>query len=99
AAACSDTISAPRRATAAASGRISTSSDTSSGLLLVVAAELFPHGREELVRVLVEIARGETRVERRGQDRRRDADVDRRGGRPPALAGVGYASGEVLELG
>ena len=67
--------------------------------LLVVAAELLAHRREDLVAEVVEPARGEALVERRGQDRRRHALVDRRDRGPAALAGVRDPAGEVGEVG
>src|SRR5262245_18468532 len=94
---CSATKCAPRSATLSASGRTSISSGIELPRLLVVAAELLAHRREELIGVQVEPARGEAGVERRRQYRRRDADVDSGGRGPATLPGVGDAPGELLE--
>ena len=87
--------SARRRRCAAALSSATTSSVAASGCLLVVPAELLAHRREHLVAEVVEAARGEALVERRGQDRRRHALVDRRDRGPAALAGVRDPAGEV----
>src|SRR3954451_25273051 len=94
--------SAARRAAARSSARTSSSVATriaSLARLLVVAAELLAHRREDLVAEVAEPARGEALVEGGGEDRRRDALVDRRDRGPAALAGVGDAAAEVGEVG
>src|SRR5262249_16325899 len=66
-------------------------------LLLVVPAELEAHRREELVLVIGLAARGEARVERGREDRRRNRLLDGALDGPAALARVGDAAGEVLQ--
>src|SRR4051794_37842861 len=66
--------------------------------LLEVPAEGEAHRRQDLVRELVLVARGEAREQRRGQPRRRHALVDRRVRRPAALARVRHPARELLEL-
>src|SRR6201999_725549 len=62
-----------------------------SVFLFVVAAELFAHRRQHLVAEVAEPARVEALLQSGGENRRRDALVDRRNRRPAALAGVGDA--------
>src|SRR5262249_49154790 len=72
---------------------------TASLAFLRVAAELRTHRRKHLVGELAESTRLEAFDQRRGDDRRRDAEAAGRGPRPAALTGVGDAPGEVAEIG
>src|SRR5262245_40649866 len=73
--------------------------DAISVLLLVVAAELLAHGREDAIGEVGLTARREPLVQRRREHRSRHPLVDRGEDRPAALARVGDASLEVGELG
>src|SRR5262245_40582385 len=66
--------------------------------LLGVAAELATHRGQDLVGELAEAARLEALVECRGDDRRGYALVHRCEHGPAAFAGVGHATGEVVEI-
>src|SRR5215475_11109830 len=85
----SATNTAPAAATAAGSGRVSSSCCTPGLLLpLGVAAELAAHRRQDLAGELAEAPRVEPLVQRVRDDRGRDRLVHGREHRPPALAGV-----------
>src|SRR5215218_2173510 len=92
-------ISSAARREAAFSSPATSSSIGTSARLLVVAAELLAHRREDLVAEVAEPARVEALVQGGGEDRRRHSLVDRRDRRPAALAGVGDAATELLEAG
>src|SRR5215208_698920 len=66
--------------------------------LLDMPAKLIAHGREQLVGKIRLAARAEPLVERRRQDMRRHALVDRRLDRPAALAGIGHPAGELGQV-
>ena len=67
--------------------------------LLVMPAELGPHGRQQLVGELVVAPRGEAAEERFGDGRYRCAGLDCGQHRPPALTRVGNPTGEPGEFG
>src|SRR5215218_2182445 len=90
--------SAARREAAFSSPATSSAIGTGSARLLVVAAELLAHRREDFVAEVAEPARVEALVQGGGEDRRRHPLVDRRDRRPATLAGVGDAAGELLEV-
>src|ERR1700678_3676984 len=91
-----------RRASRLAAGRSAApSADTASsvGVLLVVAAELLAHRRQQLVAVDGLAARSEASEQRGAEHVRRHALVDRGQHRPATLARVRDAAGELVELG
>src|SRR3954470_9166311 len=91
--------SAARREAAFSSPATSSSiAISASARLLVVAAELLAHRREDFVAEVAEAARVEALVQGGGQDRRRHPLVDRRDRRPAALAGVGDAAAELVQV-
>src|SRR5262249_16859056 len=65
--------------------------------LLDVPAELEAHRREHAVLEFGLAARAEALEQRRGEHMRGNAGIDRRIERPPSLAGVRYAPGELRE--
>src|SRR5215210_5190118 len=82
-----------------AAERVSTAIRSAPGRALDrVAAELVAQRRQHPVRVVALPARVEARVQRGGDDRRRDVVVDRVDDRPTALARVGDMSPQALEV-
>src|SRR5512140_2184515 len=90
---------APAAATAAASGRVS-SSCCMPGLLLPlgVTAELAAHRRQDLAGELPQASRLEPLVERHGDDRGGNSLVNGGVYRPPALTGIRDPAGEAVEV-
>src|SRR5512143_3670867 len=69
----------------------------SGGLLLQLSAEATAHSGAQFVLVIGLAARGESLVERGGEDRNRHGFVNRRLDCPAAFTGVGDAPGELRE--
>src|SRR5215813_8587725 len=90
---------APAAATAAGSGRVSSSCCMPCLLLpLVMAAELAPHRGEDLAGELTQAPRLEPLVQRRGDDWGGNPLVYGGVHRPPALTGVRDPAGEGVQV-